>query len=74
MHTETTMLFRDAVFRFNPVDADSVRSQLLKLKPNKGNGLDSIPPRFLRDGTHEICSCIADIINMSMVQGVAPED
>ena len=68
------MLFRDAVFRFNPVDADSVRSQLLKLKPNKGTGLDSIPPRFLRDGTHEICSCIADIINMSIVQGVAPED
>ena len=36
LHTERTMLFTDAVFRFNPVDLDSVRSQLLKLKPNKG--------------------------------------
>ena len=40
---ERTMLFTDAVFRFNPVDLDSVRSQLLKLKPNKGIGLDAIP-------------------------------
>ena len=74
LHTEGTMLFTDAVFRFNPDDLDSVRSQLLKPKPNKGIGLDAIPPIFLRDGAHEICSCIADIINMSIVQGVVPED
>ena len=53
---------------------DSVLSQLLKLKVNKGSGLDSIPASLLKDGAYEISEHLIYVINMSLTQEIVPDD
>ena len=66
--------YTENVFQLNQVNNRFVLNQLLKLKINKGTGLDSIPARLLKDGAYEISECITYIINMSLTQGIVPED
>ena len=44
------------------------------LSANKATGLDGIPCRFLRDSATVIACPIADIVNLSIIQGSVPDD
>ena len=56
------------------VDESQVFKILNNLSPKKATGLDSIPSRFIRDSASIIAHPLAHIINLSIIQGVVPDD
>ena len=44
------------------------------MSANKATGLDNIPSRFVRDGSSIIASPLTHIINLSLIQGVVPDN
>ena len=47
---------------------------LNSLSPNKATGLDGIPARFIKDSSSIIAGPLCHIINLSIIQGVIPDD
>ena len=46
----------------------------LCLSAKKATGLHGIPSRFVRDGASVIACPLTHVINLSLIQGVEPED
>ena len=65
---------RPKSFSFSIVTEFKVLKYLNKLSPNKATGLDGIPSRFIRDSAPIIAGPLAHIINLSVIQGVVPDD
>ena len=61
-------------FTFSIVTEFKVLKYLNRLSPNKATGLDGIPSRFLRDSAPIIAGPLSHIINLSIIQGVVPND
>ena len=61
-------------FAISPVSEDKVRASLSTLSVNKATGLDLIPSRFLRDSAEVTCSILTHVINLSISQGVFPNE
>ncbi len=61
-------------FTIRPVLEEKVKASLSSLSVNKATGLDLIPSRFLRDSGGVTSSILTYIINLSIRQGVFPND
>ena len=61
-------------FAFSHVSEEKVLKYFLKLGANKATGLDGIPARFIKDNASIVTVPIADIINLSMITGVVPDE
>lgn len=61
-------------FSFSIVSESKVLKYLNNLCPNKATGLDGIPSRFIKDSAQIIAGPLAHIINLSIIQGVVPDD
>ena len=61
-------------FSFSILSEDQVLKYLTKLSVNKSTGLDGIPSKFVRDSASIIACPLTHIINLSLVQGVVPDD
>ena len=61
-------------FAISPVSEDTARASLSTLSVNKATGLDLIPSRFLRDSAEVTCSILTHVINLSISQGVFPNE
>ena len=59
---------------FSLVPESQVLKYLNNLTANKATGLDAIPSRFVKDGSSIIAQPLAHIINLSLIQGVVPDD
>ncbi len=46
----------------------------MKLKPNKGAGLDKIPPKIIKDSAVVIAPYLNHIFNLSLSEGKFPDD
>jgi hypothetical protein len=61
-------------FSFNLVSETKVLKYLQSLGLNKATGLDGISSRFLKDGSPIIVGPITHIINLSLIQGIVPDE
>ena len=61
-------------FAFSHVSEEKVLKYFLKLGANKATGLDGIPAKFIKDSASIVTVPIADIINLSMITGVVPDE
>ena len=61
-------------YSFSIVTEGKVLKLLNALSINKATGLDGIPSRFVRDSASIIVSPLTHIINLSIIQGVVPDD
>ena len=61
-------------FKLEMVTPTEVFKKLSTLHLHKATGLDTIPPRFLRDSAPTITPIITHIINLSIQHGQVPED
>ena len=61
-------------YSFSLVSENKVFKYLNNLSAHKATGLDGIPSRFVKDGASIIANPLAHVINLSLVQGVVPED
>ena len=59
---------------FYSVSENKGLSYLNKLGAQKATGLDGIPSRFVKDSSTIIASPLSHIINLSLIQGVVPDD
>ena len=56
------------------VTINKVLKSLNSLGINKTSGFDGIPSRFVRDGASIIACALTHVINLSLIQGVVPDD
>ena len=61
-------------YSFSIVSENKVLKYLNSLGINKATGLDGIPSRFVRDGALIIACPLTHVINLSLIQGVVPDD
>ena len=61
-------------YSFSIVSENKVLKYLNSLGINKATGLDDIPSRFVRDGASSIACPLTNVINLSLIQGVVPDD
>ena len=61
-------------YSFSLVSENRVLVYLKNLSAKKATGLDGIPSRFVRDGASVIACPLTNVINLSLIQGVVPED
>ena len=61
-------------FTLNSIDEDDVRIRLEKINSNKSTGLDSIPARFLKDGSSILKIPLTSVINLSIQSGIFPNE
>ena len=47
---------------------------LKALKCAKATGLDNIPASFLKDGADSIAPYVSHVVNLSLLQGIVPDD
>ena len=59
---------------FSLVTENTVLKYLNTLSITKATGLDGISAKFVKDGSHIIACPLAHIINLSLIQGVVPDD
>lgn len=59
---------------FSLVSESKVLKYINSLGINKATGLDGIPSRFVKDGSLVIVGPLTHIINLSLVQGIVPDD
>jgi NADPH-dependent 7-cyano-7-deazaguanine reductase QueF-like protein len=61
-------------FSFSLLCESKVFKYLNSLSASKATGLDGIPSRFVRDESPIIADPITHIVNLSLIQGVVPDD
>ena len=61
-------------FCLNEVNVDNINIILNSMSANKATGLDDLSPRFVKDGARVIAPMITHIVNMSIRQGIIPDD
>lgn len=61
-------------FSFSITTEKKVYKYLNSLSPKKATGLDGIPSRFVKDSASIIAGPISHIVNLSVIQGVVPDD
>ena len=61
-------------FKLNPVDKDQVLKIINNLGSEKATGIDGLPVRFIKDGANQISNPLTHIINLSLQQGIVPND
>ena len=61
-------------YSFSLVYENQILKYLNQLGANKATGLDGIPSRFIKDGASIIAEPLAHVINLSLIQGMVPED
>ena len=61
-------------YSFSIVSENKVLKYLNSLGIKKATGMDGIHPRFVRDGASIIACPLTHVINLSLIQGVAPDD
>ena len=59
---------------FSLVSENKVLKYLNKMSADKATGLDSIPAKFIVDGSSLIASPLTHVINLSLIQGSVPDD
>lgn len=59
---------------FSIVSENKVLKCLNKLGAKKATGLDGIPARFVRDSASIIACPLRHVINLSLIQGIVPDD
>ena len=64
----------DRQFQLCPTTRDKVLSLLNKLNKSKATGLDTISARLVRECADLICIPICNIFNLSINQGIFPDD
>ena len=69
-----TKLRKNQQFKISFIDEDEVFSMLRKLNVNKSAGTDSLGPRILKLAAPVIAKPITHLINMSIKEGVFPDD
>ena len=53
---------------------NTILKHLNKLGINKATGLDGISSRFVRDSASLIACPLTHVVNLSVIQGVVPDD
>ena len=61
-------------FCLKEVNVDNINIILNSMSANKATGLDDLSPRFVKDGARVIAPMITHIVNMSIRQGIIPDD
>ena len=61
-------------FSFIAVQQAQIVKALKNTQISKATGLDAIPARFIRDASDEITPAVTHIINLSLTQGIVPDD
>ena len=61
-------------FKFSTISNNLLGKHIKEMKPSKAAGLDNIPARLLQDSSDVIVSFLANIFNVSITQGVFPDD
>ena len=61
-------------YSFSMVSENKILKYLNNLSANKATGLDGIPSRFVRDSASVIACPLTHVINLSIIQGVVPDD
>ena len=56
------------------VNVDNINQILNSMCANKDTGLDDLSARFIKDGAKVIAPMITHIVNMSIRQGIIPDD
>ena len=53
-------------FQISETSPEKVLSVLKDLKPSKAAGIDNLPGKFLKDGTHVLARSISQLCNLSI--------
>ncbi|XP_071959767.1 uncharacterized protein [Antedon mediterranea] len=61
-------------FFLSTIDDKFIEDQLNGLNATKSTGLDNIPARFLKDGASVLKQPIMHIVNLSIINGIVPDD
>ena len=61
-------------FCLKEVNVDNINQILNSMSANKATGLDDLSARFIKDGAGVIAPMITHIVNMSIRQGIIPDD
>ena len=61
-------------FCLKEVNVDNINQILNSMSANKATGLDDLSARFIKDGARVIAPMITHIVNMSIRQGIIPDD
>ena len=67
-------MFFSNSYTFSTVSENKVLKYLNSLGINKTTGLDGIPSSFVRDGDSIIACPLTHVSNLSLIQGVVPDD
>ena len=51
-----------------------MQDQLIKLKPNKAQGPDQVPPRVLKESSEQLAMPLCTLLNKSLESGLIPDD
>ena len=61
-------------FQFLMINDDTVYKKIIKLKPNKGDGLEKDPTKLIKDSAVVITPYLKLIFNLSLSEGTFPDD
>ena len=61
-------------YSFSLISESKVLKYLTSLSAHKATGLDGIPSHFIKDGSSIIAGPLTHIINLSLIQGIVPDD
>ena len=61
-------------YSFPIVSENKILKCLGRLSAKKATGLDGIPARFVRDSASIIACPLRHVINLSLIQGIVPDD
>ena len=61
-------------FCLKEVNVDNINQILNSMSANKATGLADLSARFIKDGARVIAPMITHIVNMSIRQGIIPDD
>ena len=61
-------------YSFSVVSENKILKYLNNLSAKKATGLDGIPARFVRDSASNIVCPMSHVINLSLTQGIVPDD
>ena len=64
----------NAEFNFSPISYGNVLNALLKTKSGKASGPDEIPGRLLKDSAYVLTPYLKLIFNLSLSEGIFPND
>lgn len=61
-------------YSFSIVSENRILKYLNNISAKKATGLEGIPARFVRNGASIIACPLTHVINLSLIQGVVPDD